>query len=276
MKSGLPILLALSAVGFLSSASISTAATPGTDTASNYTTATWTNGSNGGTGFLAWAFTNNSSSTNFAGNFIGDSTANSSGIGNVNTGANAFGMFANPSGAFANSDRSFAGGALTVGQTFRLQLAVNFRNGGKGLNLYIGGTPTTGTQIFNFNIGNPGSGDGYYYTVGTNAAVNTGLAYAADSVFTLSYTQQSATAGMFTIARTSAATPAANGAVNVALTTTGVTSFRVYDSNATNSSSDNLYFNNLAVVPEPSTWAAMLLGGVGALMVVRRRGMFAR
>ena len=93
-------------------------------------------------------------------------------------------------------------------------------------------------------MGNPGAGDGYYYTIGAGAAVNTGFAYASDSVFTLSYTQQSATAGMFTIGRTSASTPAANGTVSVPFTASGVTSFRVYNSNATNSSSDNVYFNN--------------------------------
>ena len=52
---------------------IASAATVGSDNAGNYTTATWTSGFNGGTGFGAWTFTNdNDNTTNFAGYFIGD------------------------------------------------------------------------------------------------------------------------------------------------------------------------------------------------------------
>ena len=255
-------------LAFLSFAATVPASTLGTDDASNYTTATWVSGSNFGTGFGAWSFTNNNdNTTNFAGYFVGDSTANGSGIGNINTSGQAFGIYANPNGAFANADRAFAGGALTLGQTFALNLAVNFRNGGKGLNLY-----TSGTQVFNFNIGNPGSGDGYYYTIGAGSAVNTNLAYASDSVFTLAYTQQSATDGLFTITRTSAGTPAVNGTVSVPFTASGVTSFRVYNSNASNSASDNLYFNNLAItVPEPSSVIVAVIGLAGIATAWRRR-----
>ena len=262
----------LAVVTALSLSMTASAATVGSDKASNYTTATWINGSNGGTGFGAWGLTNNNNGTSiFAGYLIQDSTLNASGNGNINTAGTSFGMYANPGTAFANADRSFVG-ALTLGQTFSMQLAVNFRNGNKGLNVYSGGAPGVGTQVFNFNTGNVGGTDGYYYTIGAGTAVNTGFAYAADSVFTLSYTQQTATAGMFTIGRTSAGTPAANGSVNIPLAaTSGVSSFRIYNSGSTNSNSDNVFFNNLAVVPEPSSIALIAIGLTGAVIARRRR-----
>ncbi len=256
----------LVAAAALSLAGLASAATVGSDNAGNY--ASWTNGTNGGTGFGAWDLTgNNSNGTSlFAGYFLGDSTA---GSGNINTGGKSFGMFANPSGAFANAARTFAGGALTLGQTFSIQLAVNFRNGDKGLNLLV-----SGTQVFNFDVGQSGTGaDGYYYHAGTNAATSTGFAYFADSVFTLGYTQQSATAGLFTISRTSATGgAAATNSISVPLpATSGLTSFTLYNSNANNASGDNLYFNNLSVVPEPSAIALIAVGLTGLVVARRRR-----
>jgi hypothetical protein len=254
----------LAVVAALSAASVASAATLGSDKASNYTS--WTNGTNGGTGFGAWDLTGNNGNgtTLFTGYFLGDSTA---GSGNINTSGNSFGMYANPNGAFANASRSFVG-SLTLGQTFSIQLAVNFRNGDKGLNLLSGAT-----QVFNFDIGQSGTGvDGYYYHAGTAASTSTGFAYFADSVFTLSYTQQSATAGLFTIARTSATGgAAASNSVNVPLTTSGLSSFTLYNSNANNANGDNLYFNNLVVVPEPSAIALMTVGLMGVCFVYRRR-----
>ena len=245
------------------------AATVGTDTAANYGTANpWVNGSTGGTGFGTWDLSgnNNNGNTLFAGYFLGDSTA---GSGNINTGGQSFAMYANPNGAFADASRSFGGGALTIGQTFSLQLAVAFRNGDKGFNLL-----TSGTQAFNFDVGQSGTGtDGYYYSVGTGAATSTGFTYYSDSVFTLSYTQQLANSGSFTISRTSASGGAvASNSINVPLTTSGVSGFTLYESNTTDGSAqNNLYFNNLQIaVPEPSS---VILGALGltALAVTRRR-----
>ena len=251
----------LAVVAILSLTFTASATTLGSDNASNYTT--WSTGTNGGTGFGAWDLTSNSGSAN-DGYFLGDSTQ---GSGSVNTGGQSFAVFAHDS-TFANASRSFVG-TLTLGQTFSIQLAVNFRNGDKGLNLL-----NSGGQVFNFDVGQSGTGtDGYYYDVGTNAAVSTGFAYYADSVFTLAYTQQSATAGMFTISRTSATGgAAATNSVNVPLTTSGISSFTLYNSNTSDSSNqNNLYFNNLMVVPEPSAIALIAVGLTGLVVSRRRR-----
>ena len=227
-----------------------------TDNAGNYTTATWVNGSNLGTGFGAWAFNNSASTgTSFSGEFIGDSTA---GSGNVNTGTSSFAVFANPNGAFATTSRAFSGGALTLGQTFSINLAVNFRNGSKGINLLDG----TGTQVFNFNVG----GDDYNYKLGTANTVSTGLGYSATSVFTISYTQQSATTGMFSIAR------AGDTTISQTFAASGVSSFVLYNSNTDNGdAANNLYFNNPSVVPEPSTAALVAISLTGMVVARRRR-----
>ncbi len=259
VASGLFVLAALTC------ATPAKAAMLGVDNAANYTN--WTNGSNGGTGFGAWDLTNNNNNgtTVFAGYFLGDSTA---GTGNINTVGKSFGIYANPGAAFANASRTFAGGALSLGQTFSIQLAVNFRNGDKGINLLSGGT-----QVFNFNVGQAGTGtDGYYYQNGAGGPTNTGFAYYSDSVFFLSYLQQKATAAQLTLTRTSATGgTAATNSFTETLTTSGLSSFTLYNSNTGDGSSqNNLFFNNMQVVPEPSICVLAALGGT-ALTIMRRR-----
>ena len=232
------------------------------DTAGNYG-GTWTNGSNGGTGFTPWDLSqnNNDNTTNFAGYFLGNST---DGSGDINTGGLAFGVYANPGTAFANANRGFAQGDLLTGQTFSLQMAVNFRNGNKGLNLYSGTT-----QLFNFNIG----GDAYTYMVGTAGSQNLAFAYQPDSVFTLSFTRTTGTMFDISIVRMSNA-----GGTETFLSQSfdlgaSVNNFRLYNSGTGSGvSANNLYFNNLQIIPEPSTYS--LFAGpalLGAFMFIRRR-----
>ena len=118
----------------------------------------WTAGDNGGSGFAGWMTSdNNDGSTLHAGYFIGDSTSGSS--GNINTAGESFGMYANPALAWANAERMFDA-SLGVGQTFSIRLAVNYRNGGKGIDLF--GPAGNGQKLWNFNVGNNG-GDDYYF-----------------------------------------------------------------------------------------------------------------
>src|SRR4051812_34743929 len=80
---------------------------------------------NQGTGWGgAWVFTDSANS----GHFIGDSTLNAGGSGGINTGGDAWGLFAN-SGTTAEAIRPFSG-ALSVGQTFSLQIDQGFQQGG--------------------------------------------------------------------------------------------------------------------------------------------------
>jgi hypothetical protein len=208
-------------------------------------------GTNGGTvgTFNPWDLTNNNNdgTTNFAGYFIGDSTA---GSGDINSGGVSFGVYANPSTAFADAVRGF-GSTLSVGQTFSLDIAVNFRNGNKGFSLFDGGT-----EIFNLNVG----GDDY-----TINGSSLSLAYSATAVFDLSFTQTTLTSGTYSVSI---------GSNDFTNSYTGLASgFKLYNSGTDDgSAANNLYFNNLAIVPEPSSLA--LLAGpalLGAWFFARRR-----
>jgi hypothetical protein len=225
------------------------------DVASNYG-GSFLNGDNGGTGFLPWSISQNNGGSLFAGSFIGDST---SGAGDINTTANSsFGLFANPTAAFVDASRAFAT-SLATGETFSFDLAVNLDNGTKGFNLFAGSQG----EVMNFNILggasvsssnttlNPGSGAGYDY--GGN-----------DAVIEVAISVLSATQFGYQISRTSS--QGIQGSLfsgTVSGLTDSLSGFAFYvagtDSGA---AQNNLYFNNLQVVPEPSVSLLAALGGI--------------
>ncbi len=232
------------------------------DNAGNYEA--WGDGMNNGDGFLAWAISSSGGDFGFAGEFLGDSTI---GAGNINSDGQSFGLFANqdPS-AFVNADRGFAT-ALTVGDVFSFELALNFDNGNKGFNLFAG----TQGEVFNFNVGsgggvssnnatlNPGAGAGYDY--GGN-----------DAVLSFSFGVLSAEVVSYSISRSS---ESGSQGVLFSGTVSGLTEpvsrFGFYNSGTDSGDAENnLYFNNLSVIPEPGT-ALLLVGGLGMLAWLRRR-----
>lgn len=215
----------------------------------------WTTGTDGGTPgtFGAWTLTNTAAQ---AGRFIGDSATLAAPGANINTVGESFGMFGHSSQS-SDAFRDFNGNTLGVGQTLSLSLAVNFRNGNKGFDL----RNSADAVIFNFNIG----ADNYIVNNAATGNGSIGSAYASDTAFNLSFTQTSGSGGTWSIVRSGGVTDSDSG------TYTGVAeNFKFYISSTTGNgaSQDNLYFNNLTVVPEPS---AALLGGLGALMLLRRR-----
>lgn len=241
------------------------AAQTASDDASNYTS--WTDGSNEGNGFADWSLNNNDAGgvAPFAGNFLGDSAA---GAGNINTGGQSFGMYANPGGAFSTAIRSFSS-ALSVNDRFSFQMALNFDNGNKGFNLR-----TAGDSIFNFNVGGggsvsspnatlvPGSGAGYDY--GGNDVV-------LDVIVTI------ATSSELNYEITRASSQGFQGQLfsgSVTGITDPIDNFEFYISDTDDGSAqNNLYFNNLAVstVPEPAAFALGAGMLVLALAALRRR-----
>jgi hypothetical protein len=111
------------------------------DNASNYSS--WTNGSNQGTGFGAWAFTTGANSGSFLGN------PSNNGMGTTGIGTSAFGLFATGS-AYMNALRPFSA-AMEVGDKFTFYWAINWdaNGGGKGFDLRSGGTTVFNVNNFN-------------------------------------------------------------------------------------------------------------------------------
>ena len=152
-------------------------------------------------------------------------------------------------------------GALTIGQMFSFDIAVNFRNGNKGVDVFAA---DGSTQIFNFNVGS----DDYLHN-GSSISNNT---YSADTEFSFKFTQTSATAGTYEITRSGTFSGTDSGTY-----TGAIGAFKFYNGNTDGGSENDLYFNNLSVVPEVSSYAlfGVFLFVVGGGRFVRRF-LFAR
>lgn len=183
----------------------------------------------------------------------GSSTLNSNGV--------SFGMFGNV-GNQADAYRFIDPSGLSSGQTFSIQLAVNYRNGYKGFDLRgdTAGDPT----IFNFNVG----GDDYTVNNAASGNGSIGNAYSNNSIFTLAFTQTTPAGGSWSITRSGGISDFDTG------TYSGVArSFKLYVGGTDGNAQDFLFVNNLATVPEPSVVglaALAALGLAGRRMLQRR------
>ena len=211
----------------------------------------WTNGANGGTGFQAWSLNNNNNGTTlFAGNFIG----NPAGAGITGMATNSFGLYANPSGAFSTAERLFSS-ALSAGDTFSFQWGVNWDSGAGGNKGFV---IFSGTNEW-VNVNNGGSatitfnGTDTGFGFGTDA-MNWTFAYDG-SAFAVSANDRDGTGSFST-----------NVSVGVA-----PAGFRFYASGLQSGDQAQPYFNNLSVVPEPSTYALLALSAAGLAGYAARR-----
>jgi hypothetical protein len=208
----------------------------------------WVPSDNGGTGLTSWTF----STTGSGGQYIG-----TTGVGAGPT----FGIFAGGgSGNSSSVDRSF-GGALTNGQTFSFTIGnTNVATGGViGFNLLDGTTP-----IFTIKFT---GGDTNWTQNNGGTDFGIGQTFAANTPLTFSFTLVDAATKTYDYSFGSASGSSFVGSVG---NYGSITGFRVFSS--AQGGGENVGFNNLAVVPEPSTYA--LFAGpalLGALMYVRRR-----
>lgn len=130
-----------------------------TDAATNYPGGSWTNGSNGGSGFGPWAIVADNGGTGWAGCGIWDSSGAGLSMGE------AFGYVGKV--GYVTIDRDFTQ-ALNVGDSFALDFGVNWDSdvGNKGFSLFA-----NGVEVINVNHGGfPGE----IKLNGANALVNYG------------------------------------------------------------------------------------------------------
>lgn len=221
----------------------------------------WLNGSNGGTGFGAWSLSSTGTGSPNARHEIGDSTTlNPPNSGaNINTSGESFSMTGFGTGNQAIAERGLTGD-LSLGQTFSIDLAVNFRNGFKGFAM-----KDAGSEIFTLSVASD------KYTV-LNATTGNGDLflnnYSNNTVFSISLEQTAVGGGNWTVTRSGGLTGSANG------TYTGTPdTLRLFvgeTSGNNTKTQDYLFANNIAVVPEPSI-LLISVAGFGLLGLRRKR-----
>ena len=250
----LPLAAALAAL----SCNTSFAAVLASDNAANSAySGGWTNSSNGGTGFGGGTFGVNAISGTTA--KIASSTLN--GPGSIDVSGSSFQLL--DSVNLVDMFR-YLQGDLSVGQTFSLDMKVNFRAGWKGINIRGAGD----VSLFQFEVGSNSGNDDYYVknAVTGNGSINSN-GYSNDTEFNIAVTQTSAGGGSWTINRTGGYTSTTTGTYSGT-----VSSFALYSgwAGGVSTPENTIFYNNFAVVPEPTT-IGLLLGGAGLLAFVRRR-----
>ncbi|MBU6183398.1 MAG: fibronectin type III domain-containing protein [Verrucomicrobia bacterium] len=172
----------------------------------------------------------------------------------INTGGQAFGLFANPPQAtqpVAAAIRKFAKPALTTGDTLSFRLAVNFRNGSKGFTL----RNSSGTSQWNFSAGRvDGTNDGYYIRNGVSgSAFDNGQrfgGYHANSIFNFTFIQRERQL-QWTAARSGGINATVSGNLTLDSGTIADLRFFITGTDGGGLPQNNLYFNNLSLTTEP-------------------------
>lgn len=210
----------------------------------------WTDKSDGtdsGDAFGPWYFVSTPKGSKDAGYSIGDSRtlAPDSHGANVNTDGKSFSLAGKRLAGGKNVEaavyREFKGGGLSPGQTFSIDLAVNYRNGYKGIDLRSGEEGKSQRKtLLNFNVG------GDAYTV-SNAATGNGQItkqYKPDSRFHIEFKQTTEKGGSWTIKRNDGAGEGEQATGTYEGVPTGI---KLYCSGTDGGKEDMLYFNNLAI-----------------------------
>jgi len=155
--------------GIISFATISAqAAISGTDEAGNYTSATFTNGSNAGAGFGPWEF--NAGQSSLVG--LTNSTA---GSGNINsTNDLSFLFYGGTNSSYAEAIRALSS-PMIAGDVLSVKLAYNWDGGARGFNVLNG----SNGEIFNLNLG---GGNSLSYTFQGQGGVTISTDYSSTAV----------------------------------------------------------------------------------------------
>ena len=229
--------------------------------------ANWLSGSNGGTGFNAWALI----ATGTAGFFTGDSSLNAGGTsGNINTSGKSWGAFAN-TGGLASAVRTFQAGGPNAASTLAIgqQFVTSFDNGfiNSGGTVGFGLQDSAGGNRFEFFFAGGAAG----YTVSDSAPVTTAHGFTGDGLratFTLTGTDKYS----FGLSYNTGA-PASESFSGTLKGTAGngIDRFRFFNSNAGTTSNNDAFINSVAIVPEPGSMILFSVAAIGLLTARRRK-----
>lgn len=223
-------------------------------------------GDNGGTGFGAWDVTPNTNGGS-NGNFEGSST------GTPGIGSDAWGFYAN-SGATSDAIRPFTAGGynglstLAANETFSLKIDINSINTG-GPVVGFGLQNSSGTNRFEMYF--KGGASNWNVNIG-GTEYATSIPYDSDG-FSIAFTQLSSNSWSLSATRldTNTTFTVTSGATQV-LAASDISRVRLFNFNAGGGGAFDQYFNDLAIVPEPTT--GLLMGAAtafGSFFLARRR-----
>jgi hypothetical protein len=274
----------------------SLAATLAADDASNYTS--WTTGSNGGVGFGPWDLqtVGNNNTSAFSGHFLASGPGDLNFIG-TGAGPTAWGLYANDTSdnltandslESAGAIRSLTGGALDVGQAFVVRMEhgnidpvgtfqpANYATAGHlgWVGIILNPSPSWGGNAIT-GFGQPNgpvafgfTGGQSTYSVWDNASPS-GRQFASGVPFTrdgLEVRFEATSSSTTTLTVTDLGTSATYSEV-LSMGITNVTTFGLFNRN---SEEADVFFNSVAVVPEPTS-ALLALATLGIASVARRR-----
>jgi len=237
----LPAVLAVALFG--SASGRLNAAEVGTDNASVPAYANgWSSDSDGtaaGNGFGPWRLFVQPDGTQGAKFAVENSTTLSNPGADINSDGKAFSLSAKRSGATtmeAAAFRDFQGGPLSVGQTFTIDLAVNFRNGFKGIDVRSGSEEAQNrANLFTLNVG----GDDYVVSNALTGNGSIGNEYNSKTKIRVEFSQTTTSGGTWRVTR---------GEKSTTGTYSGqATGIKLYCSGTDGNAEDKLFFNNLSI-----------------------------
>ncbi len=203
------------------------------DDASNYSNSDYVSDGNLGYGFNSW-YTANSD----GGYFRGDASDGRSNASILNTGGNAFGLWASGSSDVGRNLQE-----LKSTDTLSFQLSIQWDNGNKGFDLYTGGIGVD--QVFNFNYTSTG-----YTWSGSGTQANTDWSVSPgdrQNGVVLSYKFIQTETGLDYIISALSGDDGFGIKTGSISYSGGINAIKFYVSGAGGGSGGNLYFNNLNV-----------------------------
>ncbi len=210
----------------------------------------WDAGDNGGSGFLPWSVVARENDSGFGGGFI----SSNNGAVDIGTGPDnkAFGVYGN-GGGVGQAIRPFDG-ALSVGQTFLISMDnQGIDNGGT---VGFGLQTSDGTNRLEFYF----VGGESTYTVNNGDVISSDVGW-TEGGLNLAITLTGPDSFSLTINGGEPIIGALGGPSG-----SGISQVRLFNANG----GPDVFFNNLAIVPEPASVALLGLGAMVGLL--RRRG----